>query len=81
MTDIAAELESIYGPDPSAVGAEDGTEDDFGDLICEAVQRLGYSLEELSDEAWQHVQGVAAASQTTTMTGWLAAVEAALAQT
>lgn len=79
--DAVAELVGIYGSDPQAVGAEDGTEDDFGDLVCDAVELLGYPFETLSDETWDHVQDVAAAAQATTMDGWLAIIDAAIKAT
>ena len=68
----AAELERQFGPDPQVVGAEDGTEDDFGDLLTEAALLLGRDPEEMPDEAWQRFQDAAAACPETTMVGWLA---------
>ena len=65
-------LERQFGPDPQAVGAEDGTEDDFGDLLTEAALLLGRDPDAMEDEEWQRFQDAAAACPETTMVGWLA---------
>ncbi len=70
--DAAAErLIDVYGPDPQEVGAIDGTEDEYGDLLIEAAELLGHPFETMSDEDWQHFQNVAANAQATGMREWL----------
>lgn len=81
MTDLEAagsRLQEMYGPDPTLVGAEDGTEDDFGDLIVDALDALGHDYTELSDEDANHAEDVASACRATTWPEWLAHLEAAL---
>jgi hypothetical protein len=80
MADLAAakRLADIYGSDPSAVGATDGTEDDFGDLINDALSELGRPCDTLDDKAYDHVQAVATECRATTMPEWLDHIEAAL---
>jgi hypothetical protein len=78
MSSVAEELAAIYGPDPSLVGAADGSEDDWGDLLVDAATRLGVDLEDV--EAWEHFQAVAIECRATTMDAWLAHLEAAVAR-
>ncbi len=68
---IAAELTTQWGNDPQRVGAEDGTEDDFGDLISDAARLLERDPDLMSDEDWMHFQEVAAGSRSTTMRAWI----------
>jgi hypothetical protein len=80
---LAATLIERYGEDPQEVGAEDGTEDDFGDLISEAVSGLGYDAEAMFDTdpaRWERVQEAASVSVTTDMTTWLGELAAALGE-
>jgi hypothetical protein len=59
----AARLEQVYGPNPQDVGAEDGTEDDFGDLLSEAAEFLHENVEDVEDAALD--------SEATRMEAWL----------
>ncbi len=68
----AQRLIEIYGPDPQEVGAEDGTEDDYGDLLLDAAEEIGWPYESMSDEEWQHFQQVALDCRSTNMQDWLA---------
>jgi hypothetical protein len=70
------ELREAWGDNPQLVGAEDGTEDDWGDLICDAACVVGLDPETMSDEDWDHFQLVALESRATTLTAWLAPLEA-----
>ncbi len=70
--DLAERLTEVYGPDPSKVGAIDGTEDDWGDLINEAAEGLGFDPEAMSQDDWDHFQNVAAECRSTNMADWLA---------
>lgn len=72
LTAAAAELVERHGPDPQMVGADDGTEDDFGDLITDAATLLGRDPEAMADDDWQHFQDVAVECRSTTMIDWLA---------
>lgn len=73
---VAAALEATYGPDPQEVGAVDGTEDDFGDLVSEAAKLLGRDPDAMGDEDWQHFQDVAVECRSTDMAGWVAHLQA-----
>lgn len=73
----AAKLVEAWGPDPQKVGAIDGTEDDWGDLLCQAAEALGIDPGAVDDEEWQHFQDVAYACRETTMRAWLGQVAAA----
>jgi hypothetical protein len=77
LLEAAAVLVVAHGPNPQMVGAEDGTEDDFGDLVHDAALRLGLDPEEMTDEEWQDFQDTAAGCQSTTMVDWLAHLQAA----
>lgn len=80
---LAERLVETYGDDPQEVGAEDGTEDDFGDLLSEAIKGLGYDAEALidTDEArWERVQEAASVSTETDMSTWLGELAAALGE-
>jgi hypothetical protein len=71
----AARLAEVYGPNPQDVGAVDGTEDDYGDLLGEALEHsLGLTVEDLSTEAYDRLQS-AADSEATTMIDWLLILE------
>ena len=59
LEDTARFLEGIYGSDPSEVGAIDGTEDDFGDLIGDCVTSLTGGDDELDDATFERVQDAA----------------------
>lgn len=75
--DLAARLAEHYGPDPGLVGAEDGTEDDYGDLLCETYEALVGPMDGTEDDAlWQHFQQIAGRSRCTTYEGWLAELQA-----
>lgn len=57
---IARELYPVYGDRPAAVGAADGTEDDFGDLLCDVLTRAGVYDAVTEDQArWDAVQDAA----------------------
>jgi hypothetical protein len=72
-------LRGIYGDNPQEVGLEDGTEDDFGDLINDTLVRLGVSdPTALPEETWERVQDAAGDSQATTMEQWIHDIRYAL---
>jgi hypothetical protein len=71
------ELEREFGRDPQLVGVDDGAEDDWGDLVGEAARLLGLDPDAMGDEEWQHFQDVAQECRATTMSAWLAHLEAA----
>ncbi len=73
---IAAKLEEYYGPDPSDVGKVDGTEDDFGDLMDDAWVALGNDEDDVDSERRGRFEAVASDSRCTTMSAWLAELEA-----
>lgn len=77
----AEELTDRYGPNPQDVGAEDGTEDDFGDLIHDAVQILGLDTDRVPDDLWQAIQDAATNTDATDMDGFLDAILAVLPTT
>lgn len=74
--DMIDRLVAAYGDDPQQVGAQDGTEDDFGDLLLDVAEELGRPVDSMSDEDWQHFQDVAANCQSTNMGDWVAHLEA-----
>ena len=76
MTYRAYRLRESYGADPQEVGAEEGTEDDYGDLLSETYALLGGN--DADDLLWQHFQDVAIASRCTDWDSWLAELSAAL---
>lgn len=73
---ISAELAEHHGPNPQEVGAADGYEDDWGDLVYDAAVALGHAPETMSDADWQHFQDVASNCQATNMAAWVAHLEA-----
>lgn len=62
--------------DPREVGAVDGTEDDFGDLLVDAVQTVGRDFDSLTDAELGTVHDVAV--EATTMDDLLDRILAAL---
>lgn len=53
-----ARVRETYGDDPQAVGSEDDTEDEFGDLVAETLAALGVvnpfdDDDDDDDAAWQ----------------------------
>lgn len=72
IADAVRYLKTIYGEDPSEVGVIDGTEDDYGDLLCEAYRLLGGGDDpDFDDDRWQEFQTVAQASYATAWGDWL----------
>lgn len=69
------DLISTYGVFPQEVGREDGTEDDFGDLICAVAEILGIDSED--QVVWDRVQNAAAASTAQTMSKFIDEIEKA----
>ncbi len=72
---LAEQLRETYGPDPSDVGAIDGTEDDYGDLLNDVWDALLPDCDQ-DDELWQDFQKVALDSRATNWDAWLAPLEA-----
>lgn len=72
----AARLAEEYGDDPQDVGAEDGTEDDFGDLVSDLADFLfGF---EPSDSQFSAVEEAATDYEGTTMLGLIEHVASVL---
>lgn len=69
-------LITLHGPNPQEVGAEDGTEDDYGDLLNDAWDFLGYG--DFEDARWQRFQTAAQNSTATSMEVWLAEIAEAM---
>lgn len=72
-------VRDVYGNDPQAVGVEDGTEDDFGDLISETLAALGAHPLDSDDplepgtptgDAWERVQAAAPYCDAEDLTDW-----------
>ncbi len=78
LEELAEELAAVYGPNPQDVGVEDGTEDDFGDLLSDAWAGLGGPDE--YDDRWDRFGQIAAESTCTTYEPWLAELRVALDQ-
>ena len=70
------ELAARYGQWVQDVGAEDGTEDEFGDLCSEVYAQFGGDHED--NPAWQHFLDVATGNRATTWDAWLAPLEATI---
>lgn len=64
-----ASLIAAHGPNPQEVGAVDGTEDDYGDLLLDVAEYMGYYYED--DPVWQRFQEVATGSTATDMATWI----------
>ena len=68
-------LRGLYGDNPQLVG-DDGHEDDFGDLINDVVDALGFQIDFESDE-WQRIVEAASASEATTLEAFAEELQAA----
>jgi hypothetical protein len=84
LTDeYAKELRDAFGTEnPQTVGATDGTEDEFGDLICSVANQLGIESDDdgSGEEQWRRLDLAIGESEATTWSGLLADVRAAFAQ-
>jgi hypothetical protein len=69
--DPVAWLVELYGDSPELVGSKDGTEDDYGDLLTDALLALGGVFEDLTEEQWQAFEDAAHDSTAKTMAGWV----------
>lgn len=68
-----ARVRETYGDNPQAVGAEDGTEDDFGDLIADTLNALGLVDDrepEYDDAAWQRADDAATYCDSESLEEW-----------
>lgn len=75
---VAVELAREFGPNPQQVGATDGTEDEWGELLVAAAMELELQPEHMPEAEWHHFQDVANACQSTTWPEWVAHMQAAV---
>jgi hypothetical protein len=65
-----AQVRETWGDDPQAVGVEDGSEDDFGDLVSETFEALGFDLDEAGDDTWQRALAAATYCDSENLEEW-----------